>query len=138
MINKLTQYVVSALLSLIMFGCATSEGYSINSTSFKVTDTIKIELPKKHPKNLAVFSPSGQFYILHSQDDGVNIMQYQAFEEAKLIEINISKAKGLTWVDGKESNQHVFKEVGEYMIYMADNLEQAFDQIRQAVCQVTK
>ena len=106
-----------------MIGCVASEGYKVNSKSFDTTGAIEISLPKIHPKNLAIYSPNGQFFILHSKDDAVKIMPYQLFAGAEVIKIKISDTQGLTWIDGKKSLMNVFNEKGEYTIYLADDLE---------------
>ena len=86
-------------------------------------DIITIAFPRKHPKKMSIRSPSGGWYSVHEVSEKIYLLPASQFSQATLVRKRVSKIKGVIWVDGKRSIEPVFSEPGEYLIYMADNLE---------------
>lgn len=86
-------------------------------------DIITITFPRKHPKNMSIRSPGGGWYNVHEASEKIYLLPANQFSRATLVRKKVSEIKGVIWVDGKRSIEPVFSEPGEYLIYMADNLE---------------
>lgn len=87
------------------------------------TDIITITFPKKHPKKMSIRTPGGGWYSVHEAPEKIYILPASQFSRATLVRKKVSEIKGVIWIDGKRSIEPVFSEPGEYLIYMADNLE---------------
>lgn len=87
------------------------------------TDIITIAFPRKHPKKMSIRSPGGGWYSVHEVSEKIYLLPASQFSRATLVRKKVSEIKGVIWVDGKRSIEPVFSEPGEYLIYMADNLE---------------
>ncbi len=97
--------------------------FSVQPKRVSVQDTLIITLPKSRPSKLSIRSPEGTFYIVHSKDDDIALLAYDQLQSVNSIKISVSKVEGLVWIDGKKRREGVFKKQGEYLIYMADDLE---------------
>ena len=82
-----------------------------------------LTFPKLHPKNISVRSPSNKWYSIQDDDEGIFIISLEKYNSATELKINSKTLDGITWVNGKRVKEKVFKESGEYLIYMANNLE---------------
>lgn len=98
-------------------------GLTLSSGQVTALDTLVLSFPRHHPARLAIKDPDGHFLILHDEGLITHIMSHNAYLQATSISMKISEVIGVTWVDGKKSKKKVFHLPGEYMIYMADNLE---------------
>ena len=87
---------------------------------FSSNSEITLKLPQKHPRNLAVEDPAGNFYYV--MGDG-GLVKYNDFVSGREIKLKVNDVKGILWVDGKAEVRNVFEMPGEYTLYMADNLE---------------
>lgn len=80
---------------------------------------VKIELPKAHPRQLAIVSPDGTWHYLH---DGLEFHQLgKNFAAASGLELDITKVKSQRNLKAKKVQ--VFQKSGTYTFYFADNLE---------------
>ena len=86
-------------------------------------DVIIISLPKKHPQKMSIKSPSGEWFVVHEKSEKIYFLPKHKFSSATSIQKKVAKIKGVKWVDGKRTVEPVFNEPGEYLFYMADNLE---------------
>lgn len=84
---------------------------------------LKISLPEKHPKNLAIKTPANEWYYLQDPTIPVQTIPQKTFESVSYLELDAINLEGVTWRDGKKIKERVFKENGKYLIYFADNLE---------------
>ena len=130
---------------MLCFGCSnetetnaikTNDGhhrdakYSAIKHSFSLTpkiifkgDILKINLPEEHPKKLSIKTPEGNWLIVHSAEENIFLVTEQAFKSAEYLEISTKTTKGLIWKNGQPETAIVFNQPGEYMVYLADNLE---------------
>ncbi len=84
---------------------------------------ITITFPKNHPKNVSIRSPGGEWYVVHEKSERVSLLPYRQFLLATSVKKRVSEIRGVKWFDGKRIVERVFNEPGEYLFYMADNLE---------------
>jgi len=84
---------------------------------------LRIYLPEEAPKNLAIQTPSGEWFVLQESEESIEIMPQARFESLKIMEFKIEKLKGVTWRESKRVTELVFKYPGDYLVYFADNLE---------------
>lgn len=87
---------------------------------FSSNSEITLKLPGKHPRNLAIQDPVGNWYYV--MGDG-GLVKYSDFISGREIKLKVNDVKGILWVDGKKEVRNVFEKPGEYLLYMADNLE---------------
>lgn len=97
--------------------------FSVNPKILSRESVLRINFPKDRPSNLAIQSPEGNWYIVHSQEEKIYVVPYERFSVDAYIDIPISSTKGLIWEDGKKKEQLVFQNLGEYTLYIVDNLE---------------
>ena len=50
-------------------------------------------------------------------------MTAQQYSQATSLKLRVGDVSGVTWIDGKKTEKKIFRVPGDYMIYMADNLE---------------
>jgi len=123
-----------SLLVLTSSGCAkinatalgensTTEIFVVSPKELTQKDVIKINLPRIRPKNLAIVDPTGQWFIIQSAESNILMMPQKDFMQIKLLKLPIRNTTGFTWIGGKKTEQVIFKESGEYRVYLADNLE---------------
>lgn len=87
-------------------------------------DMLRIVAPAKHPHGLAVKDPFGNFYVLQDADSSQpQLMAPSDFVKRTRFELETLRLKGTIRVDGKATQRPVFTETGEYLIYMADDME---------------
>ena len=85
--------------------------------------TVKICLPEKRPKSFGMVSPLGEWFVIHSVDDGIELMPHKDFLDASLLNLNLERSDGLIWIEGKKVTRKLFVGSGEYTFIFADNLE---------------
>jgi hypothetical protein len=125
------KFVVYACLTIIV-SCSLSSN-SNNSlytpNTFDVEEgalnkgILRVYLPEKTPKNLAIQAPNGEWFVLQDSEESIEIMPQARFESVKIMEFQIEKLKGVTWRESKRVTELVFKASGDYLVYFADNLE---------------
>ena len=86
-------------------------------------DVIIISLPKKHPQKMSIKSPNGEWFVVHEKSEKVYFFPKHKSSSATSVRKKVAKIRGVKWVDGKRMVEPVFNEPGEYLFYMADNLE---------------
>ena len=91
--------------------------------SVTADDCITITFPKQHPKKMSVRSPSGEWFVVHEKSEEIFLLPYNKFSRATSIQKRASEFRGVKWVGGQRIVGPVFNEPGEYLFYMADNLE---------------
>ena len=84
---------------------------------------LRIFLPDQVPKNLAIRTPSGEWFILQESEESIESMPQARFESVKIIEFKIKELKGTIWRDSRKVTELIFKYPGSYLVYFADNLE---------------
>lgn len=87
------------------------------------TGVLRIFLPEKTPKSLAIKTPDGEWFVLQDSEESIEIMPQARFESVKIMEFQIEKLKGVTWRESKRITELVFKASGNYLVFFADNLE---------------
>jgi len=87
---------------------------------FSSNSEITLKLPKEPPRNLAIRDPAGDWYDVMG-DEG--FVKYSDFISGREIKLKANDVKGIIWVDGKNEVRNVFEKTGEYLLYMANNLE---------------
>lgn len=134
MLRRLTIVLTAMMYMALLAGCTPegqtnisnnqkTTGLTLSSNQVTISDTLVLNFPQHHPARLAVKDPSGDFIILHDEGLITRLMPHEKYLQATEISLKISDAIGVTWVDGKQVEKKVFSLPGEYMIYMADNLE---------------
>jgi len=101
----------------------TAENFAVSPKELTQKDVIKINLPTIRPKNLAIVAPNGQWFIIQDASSNILMMPQEDFMQIKLLNLPIRNTTGFTWIGGKKTEQVIFKESGEYRVYLADNLE---------------
>ena len=95
----------------------------IKPNEVSANDVITISFPKKRPKKMSVRSPSNEWYVVHETSGNMYLLPKKSTSKITSVRKKISEIIGVKWVDGKRVVEPVFKAPGEYMFYMADNLE---------------
>ena len=90
---------------------------------FSKGDAVTLKYPKRHPKNIAIQTPSGLWYSVQSVDDKISIMPQEDFQGSTELTLDPQSLVGVTFKDGVRVQENVFTQYGKYLIYMADNLE---------------
>jgi len=126
-INKAFLFIL-----VLLSGCAYAEkpvgenktaALQVYPQSISVGENFRLTFPKLHPRKLSVRSPSGKWYSIQDSDEGVFIISSKEYNSATELKINPKTLKGITWINGKKVKEKVFQENGEYLVYMANNLE---------------
>ena len=86
-------------------------------------DLIIISFPRQHPQKMSIMSPSGDWFVVHEKSEKIYLLPKNKFSSATSVQKKVAEIKGVKWIDGKRVIGPVFNEPGEYLIYMADNLE---------------
>ena len=86
-------------------------------------DVIVISFPQQHPLKMSIKSPKGEWFVVHEDSEKVYFLPQKEFSRATSVQKKVAEIKGVTWNDGKRMMGPVFNAPGEYLIYMADNLE---------------
>jgi len=96
-----------------------------NTKQLSKGEVLKITLPLPHPKELAIKSPTGQWFYLHIEDEGENNKLMPSLEFTNITKLNLNTAtlQAIFWKNGKAIKENVFTTTGDYLIYMADNME---------------
>lgn len=84
---------------------------------------LRIHVPEKRPKNLAIQDPNGAWFVLQDSDDKIETMPQEEFDSINIMEFETDKLKGVTWINANKVNKLIFTSQGKYLIYFADNLE---------------
>ncbi len=141
--NSINKYsLVLILLSVLVMSCskrrlAASKDriqYSLQKSmwtfekDYYMDDSIVINFAIPHPKELAVRTPSGDFYYLVYPKDLPTIPQAKAlysiteFQKTDKIIFFPAKSKGNPHDVQFKGNQLIFKKSGKYEFLMSDNL----------------
>jgi hypothetical protein len=92
------------------------------------TDTLIINMPVPHFKELAVYYPKSRrwWFLVYFPDSSTSeskpIMPSSEFVKTPVVKLKVSEAKGTLWV-GKTEDEHIFVEPGTYSIFLSDILE---------------
>lgn len=128
-IHKLQILVV---LSMFFLACEMNKNEQItthftaiqaNPEIFKQNDLLVLKFPQHHPENLSIKTPENVWYSIQSSDDKAILMAPEKYRQATELKININELEGVAWKNGVKVKEKVFSEQGEYLIYMADNME---------------
>lgn len=120
-------FIIACILAIASCSLASSQGNLPNN--FDVDETalerglLVIHLPRERPRNLAIRTPAGEWFILQESTESIEIMPQVRFETMKKMEFEIDKLKAVTWRDSIRVTDLVFTTAGEYLVYFADNLE---------------
>ncbi|AXX92800.1 hypothetical protein CPU12_12570 [Malaciobacter molluscorum LMG 25693] len=119
-----------ALLFVVFLGFSfvhsSSNELEVDKNALK-NKILKINLPKVLPNNLAIKTPSDEWFILQDVSQAIQLFPQEKFKSLKVLELNMKELKGITWRDSKEVKDFIFKESGNYIIYFADELETEMD-----------
>ena len=72
---------------------------------------------------MSIKSPSGEWFVVHEESEKVYFLPQDEFSCATSAQKKVTEITGVKWIDGKRVIAPVFNAPGEYLIYMADNLE---------------
>lgn len=86
-------------------------------------DVLVISFPRQHPQKMSIKSPSGEWFVVHEKSEKVYFLPQDEFSCATSAQKKVAEITGVKWIDGKRVIGPVFNEPGEYLVYMADNLE---------------
>lgn len=96
-----------------------------NSKNLLKGDKLTIILPQPHPKELAIKAPDGRWFYLQVENEGSGemLMPGKQFAALGKLDLDTRMLEARYWDDGKAMHGKVFTRSGDYLIYMADNLE---------------
>ncbi len=96
-----------------------------NSKYLHKGDKLTIHMPRPHPKEFAIKAPDGTWFYLQTENEpaGEKLMSSEKFAALQQLEFDTSQLEAQYWHDGMAKRNKVFTLSGEYLIYMADNLE---------------
>ncbi len=116
-----------ALLFFVSLSCraggVTEPALVIKLKAVTANDVITISFPRNHPKKMSIRSPSNEWYVVHEKSEKIYLLPKNSASKITSVQKKVSEINGVKWVDGKRVVGPVFNESGEYMFYMADNLE---------------
>lgn len=97
----------------------------LNSKNLHKGDMLSITIPQPHPKELAIKAPDGRWFYLQVENEGSSemLMPSGQFAVLKKLDLDTRTLAARYWDDGKARHGKVFTVSGDYLIYMADNLE---------------
>jgi hypothetical protein len=84
---------------------------------------VSISLPEKHPKKFAIQNPVGEWIYLVDDENENSLYTEQSFLTERKVLLQIDKIKGIVWMNGNAVLTNVFTVEGEYLLFLADNLE---------------
>lgn len=96
---------------------------TVNKAHVTNSDSITLSFPLKHPAKLAIKDPNNNWFVIHEDGVTTKLITTQQYLKATSLHFKLAELKGVTWINGKKVERNVFTVSGEYMIYMADNLE---------------
>ncbi len=125
--------IITCLIGILLSSCtATVDDITSNDTpgvfsiipkEISLEKIFSINIPERHPSKISVRTPSNEWYVIHDLSEKVFVLPAEEYISTKRIDILPSHLMGVTWKDGKRVVGMVFSRPGEYLIYMADNLE---------------
>lgn len=86
-------------------------------------EIVTLSFPQDHPSGLAIRDPRGDWFYLQNVDDSNLLLSETEFRAADRLLLDTGSLVGAVWRDGKKVEELVFTLGGEYMVYMAENLE---------------
>jgi len=117
---------------VLLSGCAYAENpmgetktvaLQVHPKSISAGENFRLTFPQLHPRKLSIRTPSGGWYSIHDSDEGVFILPLKKYIKSTELKLNPLILQGITWVNGKKIKEKVFQKQGEYLVYMANNLE---------------
>lgn len=123
---------IFVLFSIFIVSCSSHtklDDSQSNSRAFYIEDkaldegVLRIHIPMHAPKNLAIKTPNGEWFVLQDSEESIEIMPQKIFESSITLEFKVEKLQGVIWRDSKRVTDLIFKTPGIYLIYFADNLE---------------
>ena len=97
--------------------------FTISPNEISTNQAFTITIPDLHPSSMSIRDPKGTWHVIHNSGENIFILPQEEYVKARKIEISPSELTGITWIEGKKVEGLVFSLPGEYLIYMADNLE---------------
>ncbi len=117
---------VAVLFLIVLFISACSSISSTEPGTLKVIELseerFKLVLPKEHPKSFSIKDPNGKWFVLQDKDAEIFYPGFD-FENATDLIVDTRTLKGTVWEGGTRLKENVFSIEGEYLLYLADNLE---------------
>ena len=86
-------------------------------------ESFRLRIPPRHPSGLAIKDPKDNWFYLQDPEGEEKIMADSEFSKLSEFLIDTRSIKGKYWVDGVAKTRLIFQSTGEYLIYMADELE---------------
>lgn len=96
---------------------------TISPQEINIDQIFTIRVPELHPSSISIRDPMGIWHVVHNSEEKIFILPEHEYVKARKIDITPSKLMGISWINGKKLEGLVFGLSGEYLIYMADNLE---------------
>jgi len=97
--------------------------FAITPDKISLNRKFHVFLPKLHPAKMSIRDPDGTWHWIQDAEEKITFMPDTEFREATNIVIDSATLQGVSWVDGRKSSGLVFRRPGEYLIYIANNLE---------------
>ncbi len=92
-------------------------------------DNVVLTMSVPHPAELAVRHPDGtSFFLVYEVSEGLPegrtpIYSKPVFRNLREMRLSVEQAKGTPWVAGRESNERIFTQAGDYEFILTDVLE---------------
>jgi hypothetical protein len=105
-----------------------SENMLCTPVTVHTKDELQIDLPQNHGGDMAIVSPSGEYFFLAfaSEDPASKvtpIIPSATFKEMKRVQLKVSEAKGISWSEESPAPKGIFTKTGVYRILVSDALE---------------
>ena len=126
------RYLISAFLIniLVLSSCSAPNNTGVkNDGAFQVHEAplkqgiLQISLPTERPKNLAIQTPNGEWFVIQDSEESIEAMTQNQFNTINVMEFELNKLIGVVWRDGIKAKELIFKAHGTYLVYFANNLE---------------
>ena len=122
--------ILTLCLLPFLFSCQSVSQKSYEGEGGLVVDkkalsagVLKIHLPENHPSSMSIRAPNNDWYIVQDSSSSVVYISQDKFDNSDLIEFDINTLEGVIWRAGTKTTEKVFNQEGEYLIYLANNLE---------------
>ena len=86
-------------------------------------DILTLTMPAQHPQGLAIKNPADDWYYIQDPTAPSQLMGKEDFSRLTHLVIPTAELEAVRWIGGRAEKAKVFTQTGEYLIYMADNLE---------------
>jgi len=106
-----------------------AEGLSCDPPIVSSIDTLTLRFADPHPKELAIRGPDDTwFFLVYEPSEELSpglrpIMDKTSFGRLKTLSLPVASASGSPWTAGRDNNERIFQQAGEYEVVLTAALE---------------